>query len=96
MQKLKNLKMSVKNMAGKNCRAVPNQFILSAPGICVFQSYNSVIVIKDLIDGKIYLDEKTWDYSLTTGKYRNKFLGETKKETEAKIKNGTYILTDLN
>ena len=45
---------------------------------------------------KIYLDQKYWNYSNTTGKYRNIFLGETIKDTKAKIKNGTYILTDLN
>ena len=36
------------------------------------------------------------DYLLKKRKYRNQFLGETKKETEAKIKSGEYILTDLN
>ena len=63
-----------------------------------FQSYNSVIV-KKLYKGfkpKITLDINKWDYSKTTGKYRNQFLNETKKETQAKIKSGEYILTDLN
>ena len=45
---------------------------------------------------KIELDQKYWNYSNTTGKYRNIFLNETIKDTRAKIKNGTYILTDLN
>ena len=44
----------------------------------------------------VYLDSTYWDYSVTTGKYRNQFLGETKKETERKIASGEYILTDLN
>ena len=43
----------------------------------------------------IYLDENYWDYSVTTGKYRNIFLNETKKETEKKIANGTYELNKL-
>lgn len=30
------------------------------------------------------------------GKYRNIFLRETKKETEAKIKSGEYELVNLN
>jgi hypothetical protein len=42
------------------------------------------------------IDKNKWDYSTTTGKYRNQFLGETKKETQAKIDSGEYILTDLN
>jgi hypothetical protein len=45
---------------------------------------------------KTSLDRSKWDYSQTTGKYRNQFLGETKKETEAKIASGEYELIDLN
>jgi hypothetical protein len=58
-----------------------------------------MIVKKDYKSGqelKIYLDQKYWNYSNTTGKYRNIFLGETIKDTRAKIKSGEYILTDLN
>ena len=61
-----------------------------------FQSYNSIIVKFDRQFNKYYLDRNKWDYSITTGKYRNQFLGETKKETQAKIDSGEYILTDLN
>ena len=43
-----------------------------------------------------YLDEHYWDYSATTGKYRNQFLGEGIAETRAKIESGEYILIDLN
>ena len=46
--------------------------------------------------GKIQLDEYYWDYSHTTGKYRNQFLGENKAETEANIKSGEYKLVNLN
>lgn len=68
----------------------------------VFQSYNSVIALKAHSCGntgnccQVFLDRDKWDYSTTTGKYRNQFLGETKKDTERKIKDGVYILTDLN
>lgn len=63
-----------------------------------FQSYQSIIVKIVTAFGipKIYLDINKWDYSITTGKYRNQFLGETKKETQAKIDSGEYVLTDLN
>lgn len=73
---------------------VANQFILYGNDFTAFQSYDSIIVKRQ--NGKIYLDENYWDYSATTGKYRNQFLGETKRETEKKIKSGEYILTDLN
>ncbi len=82
-------------MTSLNGNEVPNQFIITNDdGTVYFQSYDSII-IKD-VKGKIFLDERFWDYSNTTGKYRNIFLGESKKETEAKIKNGTYTLANLN
>jgi len=45
---------------------------------------------------RITLDVNYWDYSKTTSKYRNEFLGESTKETKAKIKSGEYKLADLN
>jgi hypothetical protein len=64
----------------------------------MFQSYSSNIafIIAEGLQDKTYIDERYWDYSVTTGKYRNQFLGETKKETQAKIDSGKYILTNLN
>ena len=44
----------------------------------------------------VELDRKYWNYSNTTGKYRNIFLNETITETKKKIKSGEYKLTDLN
>ena len=89
----------------KNERGVPvrNQFIMEGHNKAgnraeMFQSYDSVIVEKEHHnEGKsIYLDKVCWDYSKTTGKYRNQFLGETRKETEKKIKSGEYQLVNLN
>ena len=85
----------VENMRNNRGNTVPNQFIIQTEAGLYFQSYNSMIAFKPL-SGKIQIDYKKWDYSTTTGKYRNQFLGETKKETEKKIADGTYILTDLN
>jgi hypothetical protein len=90
-----DLKMYVQNMVSKKGNSIPNQFIIDDDnGNSYFQSYNSIIV--KISKDKIYLDKNKWDYSKTTGKYRNLLLCETKKETEAKIKSGEYILTDLN
>lgn len=90
--------MTVRNMISNSSgREVANQFIIiDDEGNTFFQSYDSIIVKLDRKNNKIYLDEYYWDYSKTTGKYRNQFLGEIKKETEEKIKNGKYILTNLN
>ena len=87
--------MKVTNMKSKRTgRAIPNQLIITTKDGIYFQSYNSIIVFKG--HGKTQLDRYYWDYSKTTGKYRNQFLNETRKETERKIANGTYELTDLN
>ena len=99
--------MKVKNMTSVNGNTIPNQFIISEEGRGangnfikkeVFQSYNSIIVEriiwKDRVD--IKLDRNKWNYSKTTSKYRNLFLGKTTKETQKKIDSGAYILDDLN
>ena len=98
--------MKVENITSNNGNKIANQFIVTdkhemGNKIEYFQSYNSMIAKKiyndlgcDVVE--TFLDKKYWNYSNTTGKYRNIFLNETIKDTRAKIKNGTYILTDLN
>jgi len=80
-----------------NLRVIPmgkNQYIIKSDGARIFQSYDSIIAIKE---GKmVVLDKSDWDYSRTTGKYRNKFLNENKATTEKKIETGEYYLADLN
>ena len=73
-----------------------------------FQSYNSIIAIKDYKPERysyavpeehktnVTLDEYYWNYSRTTSKYRNMFLNETTEETKKKIKDGIYKLANLN
>jgi len=75
-------------------RNIPNQFIITDKDRTIFQSYDSIIAIK-WNDGDIFLDKTYWDYSKTTGKYRNQFLGEDIKTTRKKIKSGEYRLADL-
>lgn len=73
----------------------PNQFFFEDNGRRYFQSYNSVIACKN-VSGGVELDKNYWDYSKTTGRYRNQFLGEDKKETLKKIASGQYTLVNLN
>lgn len=83
----------------KSHNPVANQFIITTEDGRYFQSYNSIIAFipYNKVEGqKIQLDEKYWDYSRTTGKYRNKFLGENTAETRKKINSGQYVLTNLN
>lgn len=74
---------------------VANQFIIRTEGGRFFQSYDSVIALITN-DGRVFLDEKFYDYSKTTVKYRNQFLGMTSKEVLQKIKENKFMLVDLN
>lgn len=96
-------KVKIHNMTSpRGNKEVPNQFIITTEEGRYFQSYNSIIAFiparhsfgKE--DATIVLDEKYWDYSTTTGKYRNQFLDEDKKETQRKIAAGIYKLVNLN
>ena len=89
----------------RNCDSVNsygtahNQFIITIKSKKgrkrIFQSYYTTIAIEDE-NGQIWLDKCMWDCSTTTGKYRNRFLGEKIAETRKKIKSGEYKLADLN
>tara|TARA_B100000963_G_scaffold95634_1_gene82489 strand:+ start:1233 stop:1514 length:282 start_codon:yes stop_codon:yes gene_type:complete len=90
--------MKVRNITSSNGNKIANQFeiIDNENNIIYFQSYKSIIVKHDMNLNQVYLDSYFWDYSTTTSKYRNIFLNEKKKDTEKKIKEGIYILTNLN
>ena len=84
-------------VAWETCPDCENTFRLSAIGkgeTC--PHCGEGLLIENPEANKTKLDTNYWDYSTTTGKYRNMFLGETRKETEKKIKSGEYVLTDLN
>ena len=103
--------MKVTQMTSNRGNTIANQFIVSGATLSigddvysgeVFQSYNSVIALKayrkegSTEPRKVFLDERYWDYSATTRKYRGQFLGEGIAETHKKIESGEYILADLN
>ena len=84
-----------KQMISNKGNAIANQFLIYANNGVYFQSYRSIIALKQT-DGTIVLSEKYWDYSSTTSKYRNIFLGETTEQTRYQIKIGNYKLQKLN
>jgi len=90
--------MKVSNITNSNNNVVANQFIIYDDNKTYFQSYKSIIVRIERLEGKeiTYLDPVYYNYSRTTSKYRNAFLGESTKEIESKIKRGVYILENLN
>ncbi len=85
----------VRNMISNQGNPVPNQFhITESNGDEYFQSYKSIIAKRS--EGKITLDDYYWNYSKTTSKYRNDFLGEGIAQTRNKIASGEYKLANLN
>lgn len=89
--------MKVKNMTSANGNKVANQFIITDGMKVTFQSYESEIVTIDYDNGTIFVGNN-WDYSVTTGKYRNKFMHdnyfhemETKKDFQKIINAGELI-----
>jgi len=89
--------MHVHNMRSpRTGNPVANQFIIEDDGGNeFFQSYQSIIAKRDA-GGNIFLDEKYWNYSRTTAKYRNDFLEENTESTRKKVKTGEYVLVNLN
>lgn len=83
---MKNL--TVQNVYN-NGREIPNQFeIYFEKGnkhYKIFQSYSSMIIKWE--NGKIIEVGKDWDYSRTTGKYRNLLSNMNKKEFEKMLDN---------
>ena len=76
------LMVKVRNMKSNSGRSVANQFKIKTDDATYLQSYDSTIA-KRMI-GVVYLDKYYWDYSVTTSRYRNMFLGETKKKLKLK------------
>ena len=94
LKDLNNL-LSQVNIIQRLAQNLANQFVIVTPEGDYFQSYNSVIAFINN-EGRVFLDRNKWDYSTTTGKYRNIFLGENKKLTEKRINDNNYVLIDLN
>lgn len=85
----------VKNMVGNFGHVVRNQFIINTEDGTFFQSYDTIIAwITN--EGKVILDERSWNCSKTTGKYRNNFLGEDINATRNRIESGAYQFQNLN
>lgn len=92
---MKMLNVQVENMRSTSSGSpVANQFLVITNEGSYFQSYSTVIAFKE-VGGKVFLDPR-WDCSVTTGKYRNQFLGESIAETRKKIESGEYTIMNLN
>lgn len=67
--------LKVRNMEGSSGREVANQFVITDTenNKVTFQSYDSTIIEIDSKNGVITV-HPDYNYSKTTGKYRNKFM----------------------
>lgn len=79
----------IKNLTVYNLEGKPNQFIINFSDFDgntykVFQSYDSMIIMWE--NNEIIQVGKDWDYSRTTGKYRNTVTGMNKKDIEKMLK----------
>ncbi len=88
--------MKVSNMYSHKGNQVPNQFIIYNGNKTIFQSYKTIVAVKE--NGKVTLDSNALEYSNTTLKYLKQFLNtnESKKSLYAKIESGFYNTSDLN
>lgn len=66
----------VSAMYSHNGNPIPNQITIRTSEGVFFQSYDSIIAFQGN-DGNVLLDEKYWNWSKTTNKYRNMFLDES-------------------
>ena len=76
--------VKVAQMLNNRGQAVKNQFYIFDKHCVLFQSYNSIIV-KKYSDGLVELDQNYWDFSKTTGKYRNVFLGKRNQKLKERL-----------
>ena len=67
--------MIVSQLINKQGKAVKNQFIITNGDVTTFQSYNSKIVEINRKEGTIAF-HPNYNFSVTTSKYRNKFLSD--------------------
>jgi hypothetical protein len=94
--------IGVENMTSRSGNIVPNQVILSDMTGKTFVSYGSKIVYQskdrasDGLPLEIVMDDRYWDYSRTTGKYRNEFMNMGVQQVRDHIKTGRIKIGDLN
>ena len=87
--------MKVYNMTSeKTGREIANQFVIEHEGKVYFQSYSTIVAMKEA--GKITIDNNAENYSRTTSKYLYQFLNTDRKNLLQDIKNGHIVRANLN
>ena len=83
--------MRVENMTTTAGNKVANQFVVHTDEGRFFQSYDSMIAFIPKDGGPIQLGAD-WDYSVTTGRYRNQFLNCDKAQILEMLEDGRAVL----
>ena len=87
--------MKVYNMTSYNTgREIANQFIIEHEGKVYFQSYQTIIAMKEA--GKVTIDTNAENYSRTTSKYLYQFLNTNRKNLLQDVKEGRIVRANLN
>lgn len=86
--------VKVRNLQSqKTYREIPNQFEITTDDCCIFQSYRSTIAKENFKTGELVFDPNYWDYSRTTMKYLNQWLGNNARDL---VKAGKVKFENLN
>lgn len=83
----KFLTVSVEQMINDRGNGAMNQFIIHDGALLMFQSYDSLIAVVDRQNRTVFVGSD-WDYSVTTGKYRNIFFRDYAYIPELATKKG--------
>ena len=86
--------MRVENLTNSNGNYVPNQFNIEDKVKSYFQSYETIIAMRD--SKGIVIDSNAWNYSVTTSKYLRKWLGMDKKECMRLVAEKRIRVANLN
>lgn len=86
--------MRVENLTSSNGNYVPNQFNIEDKDKSYFQSYETIIAMRD--SKGIVIDSNAWNYSVTTSKYLRKWLGMDKKECMRLVAEKRIRVANLN
>jgi hypothetical protein len=88
--------MRVSQLINSGGRPVPNHFVIEYNGFKWLQSYNALVARIDVESEEVELDQNYWEYSKTTARHRNAFLGMDNSEVKRHVDDGTFRLVDLN
>jgi hypothetical protein len=83
---------SARNMRTRGRNLTPKQIIIEFDNGSMFKSYDSIIAIKDNSD-TVFLTG-AWNYSRTTGKYRNEFLNCGLDDCRRRLDSGEYLFIE--